>query len=437
MNEQYLERMHNLLQDEYDAYLKSIEEPALRGLRVNTLKTNASELFSYIDVNCRKSPFSENGYYFSDQRGLGLSPAYLAGLFYIQEPSASAAVTCMPLKKDMKVLDLCAAPGSKSTQIAEILDNTGFLCVNEINSKRAHILLENIERCGTANTLVLNNTPHEVSHAFPEFFDAVLCDAPCSGEGMMRKNDIAENEWSLQNVLACAKRQKEILHEAYLCVKGGGYLLYSTCTFAREENEEVIAQFLESHHDMHICEIQVPFGRPAFDIGYHTDRAIRIFPMDGGEGHFICLMQKEGQESRTAKEMKSEPMDAAAKQFLRQNLTMQYPYYYVYRNMVYGGTAPFFEAKGCHILRHQVLLGQVKNKRFEPAHHLFTSSFGQIKNIIDLSDENIKKYLHGEEVTIETEKGWYGMAYRGHVVGGAKADGRALKNKYPKGLRLR
>ena len=429
--------MQAMLKDEYPAYLSSIENEATRGIRINTLRLDKEDFFAVMPMDVDPSPFADNGYYLKGQKHLGFTPAWAAGLFYIQEPSASSAVTIMDVHPGMRVLDMCAAPGSKSTQIAEKLGNTGFLCVNEINSSRCRILEENITRHGTANALVLNCDTKQVADTFPSFFDAVLCDAPCSGEGMMRKNDEAAEQWSYDLVQMCANRQKEILENAYRTVRKGGVLVYSTCTFAMEENEEVIAEFLENHPDMVMEDPGVSFGRHAFPLSHETEKAIRIFPMDHGEGHFIAKMHKLDGEERNKKEKTTERIPKEAKQFLDDNVTVSYPYLYCYKDTVYGSTAPFYETDRCRVRSQGVRLGTMKGKRFEPDHALFLSSFSKCKNTAELTDEEAVRYLHGEEIQKPMPKGWYAATWHGYALGGVHSDGKALKNKYPKSQRLR
>ena len=437
MNEQFLLRMKDMLQDEYPAYLSSIEKEARRGIRINTLRITKEDFFNVMPMDVEPSPFADNGYYLKGQKHLGFTPAYAAGLFYIQEPSASSAVTIMDVKKGMRVLDMCAAPGSKSTQIAEKLGNTGFLCVNEINASRCRILEENITRHGAANTLVLNCDTKEIPKAFPAFFDAVLCDAPCSGEGMMRKNDEAVAQWSYDLVQMCAKRQSEILENAYNALRPGGVLVYSTCTFAKEENEEVIAKFLEVHPDMRMEDVHVFFGRNAFATTHETEKAIRIFPMDEGEGHFIAKMRKEGNAEAASKVKTSFRLPSVAMKFLKEHLTVPYPYLYAADDIIYGSTAPFYETGRCRIRCQGVRLGVMKRNRFEPDHALFMSSFSKCRHEAELSDEETMRYMHGEEIQKPLPKGWYAATWHGFALGGVHSDGKALKNKYPKSLRLR
>ena len=440
MNEEYRKRMQSLLgEKDCQRYFALLDTAPRRGFRVNTLKIDDDSLFALTHLEKEKTPFAKNGYYLHGETGLGATPAAVAGLFYMQEPSASAAVTILHPEKGMKVLDLCAAPGSKSTQIAEMLDNTGLLVSNEINTKRAGILLENIERSGTANTMVLNSDTKHAANAFPAFFDAVLCDAPCSGEGMMRKNEEARRQWSEKLVYNCASLQKEILDNAYACLKPGGRMVYSTCTFAPEENEMQISAFLQRHPDMHTIPIDVPFGRPALACSGHTEYARRIYPMDGGEGHFICLMEKQDDTeiSSSTGLIKSEQLPVCAAKFLQENLEKPYPYMLSARGRIYGGVSPFYQADGCRLMRHQVFLGEERNGRFEPAHNLFTSAWGSFKNKVELSDDEVCRYLRGEVIPRAMDRGWYAVCFKGYVLGGAHSDGKMLKNKYPKALRLR
>ena len=437
MNELYLQRMRELLKDEDDEYIRLLSEKPQKGLRINTLKTDARTCEADTGIFMTPSPFADNGFYVQEERGLGLTPGYACGLYYLQEPSASAAVTVLDAKPGMKVLDLCAAPGSKSTQIAEKLGHEGLLVCNEINSQRARILTENIERNGAANCIVYSNDTDDIAKAFGPYFDAVLCDAPCSGEGMFRKEADAVNMWSLQNVEQCALRQRRIIENAWRCLKGGGVLVYSTCTLNLEENEKLIASFLADHPDMHMEDAPVSFGRSGFDEGYHTEKAVRIFPMDGGEGHFIARMRKDGTPEEISLPEKESRLPSSVKTVLDDILEKGYPHYYMYQNRVYGGTFPFIMPKGLHLLRHQVYLGEIVRDRFEPSHHLFASAYTSFKNCYDMSDEECRRYLHGEQINAAVTKGWYAMCWKGHTAGGARSDGRALKNKYPKNYRLK
>ena len=438
MNELFLKQMQELLKDEYPAYFACLDQKPQRGYRINTLKTTPEELFSILDLPQKKTPFCKNGYYMDERSGIGRTPEYMAGAFYMQEPSASSAVTVLNPIKGMKVLDLCAAPGSKSTQIAEALDHEGLLVANEINPTRCRILVENIERHGCDNVIVCNSDTGHIADQFEGFFDAVLCDAPCSGEGMMRKEEEAGRQWSMELIDNCARLQKEILHNAWRCLRPGGTLVYSTCTLNEKENELQILQFLKDHPDMHMEDAGARFGRRGLISERNVDLSVRIFPMDGGEGHFIARMHKDGDEpSSSLSVMKSDAISKEALKQVNALLEKTYPYYFMKQGRLYGGNCPFYDTGKVRLARHQVLIGEEKKGRFEFAHSFFMSAHSPFRNQIDMNEEECRRYLHGEQIERNVSRGWYAMCYHGFVLGGAKGDGRVLKNKYPKSLRLR
>lgn len=436
MNDVYLARMESMLGEEYSAYLQSFEEPAYRGIRINPLKRTNEP----IDGICgRKSPFAENGWYLDPSCNVGQTPEYLCGHIYPQEPSASFAVTAMDLKPGMRVLDLCAAPGSKSTQIAEALSNQGLLVANEIISSRAAILKENIERCGAANTIIVNNTPAEVAKVFPEYFDAVLCDAPCSGEGMFRKDPDAVAHWSAEHVSSCAARQSGILDDAAACVKPGGILVYSTCTFSIEENEQNVVSFLKRHPEFTAEPIPAEGGRTGVLAGEGAEYTRRIYPMDGGEGHFVARFRKSGDAAaeKSLPLMNSAPVPKEVTAFLNEHLTRQFPYLYVHNDVVYGGTAPFITCRGLHLIRHQTLIGMIRRGRFEPSHCLAMSSWTDMTQSVELTEDEYQSYRRGNTISCPGIKGWTAVTVKGMQAGLAKGDGTILKNHYPKAFRIR
>ena len=438
MDQAFLKQMQELLKEEYPLYLDSLNKKENRGFRVNTLKITEEEFFSIFKYKYHKSPFAKNGYYLDEDVSIGKTDLYAAGLLYMQEPSASSAVTILDVKPGMKVLDMCAAPGSKSTQILEALNGEGLLVANEYVKDRAQILKENIERSGAYNAIVISADTKDVANQFEEYFDAVLCDAPCSGEGMFRKESQAIDNWSIKNVEQCVIRQEYILENAYRCLKPGGMLVYSTCTFNLSENENQIVHFLDKHSDMQIVDSNVTFGRKGFASRYPTEKAIRIFPMDEGEGHFICKMQKSGVVSnRNIKELKSETIPVSALTFMKQMLVQDYPYYFCYKNKVYGGIQPFISVGKTNLIRHQVYLGEDVHGRFEPSHAFFMSSYSKFNKTIELDDNEVLAYLQGQTISRKCDKGYYAICTHGHVLGYAKSDGQILKNKYPKAFRLK
>lgn len=433
---EFLERMREMLGDEYGEFLKYYEkdEPR-RGLRVNTLKCSADKLREIIGFPLEKTPFCEEGFYLPEgTEHIGASPLHHAGAFYVQEPSATSAVTMLDVQPGDKVLDLCAAPGGKSTQIAAKLNGKGLLWSNEIVRNRALILLSNIERIGVRNAVVSNCHPDMLCGRLTGFFNKILVDAPCSGEGMFRKNSSAKDEWSVEHVKSCAARQLQILESAKFALAEGGLLVYSTCTFSREENEVVIREFLRLNPGFEIVNTGVSFGRPAFLL----NEARRIFPMDGGEGHFaVCLRRLYANEHiptyNSNKENISKYMgDVFSPDAFGGKCE-------IIRDKLYAFGESLPDISGLSVLRKGVLLGELKKNRVEPCHAAFMAAKeGEyLKSVdLDLDGDDIKKFLHGEEIPVDsTIKGYTAVKVCGITTGFGKASGGTLKNKYPKGLR--
>ena len=283
----YLDAMKELLKEDYEDYLASFEEKRLYGLRINTLKISVEDFLKISPFELEPIPWIENGFYFHEEDKPAKHPYYFAGLYYIQEPSAMTPANVLPVEDGDVVFDMCAAPGGKSTELGAKLDRTGLLITNDISNSRAKALLKNVEVFGIPNLCVLSEDPKKIADRFTGFFDKVLIDAPCSGEGMFRRDPVAVQEWSPEHVETCAVRQLAILSSAAQCVREGGILVYSTCTFSTEENEGVVQKFLESHPEFVLEKPNVTFGRPAYGVD-----AVRIFPMDGGEGHFAARFRR-------------------------------------------------------------------------------------------------------------------------------------------------
>ena len=435
MKREYLERMEKMLGEEYPQYLACMGEPWHRALRVNLLRTDAETFCSMVPYTLKKTPFAENSYYADTVKETG-SLLYAAGVYYMQEASASAAVTILDPKPGMLVLDLCAAPGSKSTQILEQLGGQGLLAANEIVHRRSLTLLENTVRHGAENCYVLNETPQRIAETFPEAFDAVLADAPCSGEGMFRRNPEAALEWTENAPAGCAMRQAEILDSAYGCLKKGGRLVYSTCTFSMEENEETVSAFLKRHPDMRLCDPGVTFGRHGLNTEKNTFLCRRIYPMDGGEGHFAALMIKEGSGGNSVTELRASRIPDEVFSFLKECGSPGFPYLHMHNDRIYGGNHPFIDTGRCRVIRGQVLLGEMRRGRFEPDHAFFMAASNAMRSY-ELTKEQAEHYLSGEQIRADCPKGWVRVTYKGFPLGGARSDGNALKNKYPKHLRIR
>ncbi len=442
----FIKDMKNLLKSDSDAFFAQYEKPPYRGIRINTLKYSnllAEEFFG----NCiKKNPFSAFGYYLEpDFAGIGNLPLHHAGAFYVQEPSAMSAVTLLDVKKGDKVLDLCAAPGGKSTQIACELCGTGLLWSNEIIKSRANILLSNIERCGVKNAVVSCESPKRLCDALGGFFDKVLVDAPCSGEGMFRKDPLSVGEWSRNNVLLCKQRQLDILDCASKALRTGGELVYSTCTFSYEENEEVTEEFLKAHPEFSPVEPQCGFGRRTKNGG------IRIFPMDGGEGHYAVKFIKNGGEISAFEpyDYKKNKNDGSVKEFKNKISHLQNEILVDSKDCDYKAVGDKIlilpqnmpDIKGLNVLRAGVVLAEIKKNRLEPHHSFFMSlKPSQVKQNIDLSGSGdmVKAFLSGEELSVDDSlSGYILVSVDGVSLGFGKAALGRLKNKYPKGLRVR
>ena len=449
------ERMQKLLGKEFEAFLESYTLPLRRGLRVNTNKIDTAEFLNIFPHPLTPSPFADNAFYVDVEFKAGSDPLHHCGAYYMQEPSASSAVTVLGPKPGEWVLDLCAAPGGKSTQIAAKLDNIGLLWSNEYVPSRAKILQQNLERCGVRNAVVSNRDTSPLCDGLTELFDAVLVDAPCSGEGMFRKEPQALTEWSIDNVLLCAQRQTEILENAAKAIKPGGRLVYSTCTFAPEENECVVASFLSSHPEFTLVPINVAWGRPGFsaDIirdvcptiegGYDLTKCRRILPQDGGEGHFIALFHKDGESNRptasTNSNAKHSFIDEAGDLYrMCFNDTPEGDFVAVgdiIRLVPHG----LPDCRNLGVLGAGVPVATICKNRLEPHHAAFIAATKEnCVQALDFppDDLQLRAFLHGEEILCPDYKGWTAVCVAGIPVGFGKASGGKLKNRYPKGLRL-
>lgn len=437
MNE-FLTRMQSLLGGEFDDFLRCYEGEHFRGLRVNTLKCGNETLRALLPYDLSPTPFCPNGFYLpGDVQSPGNHPLHHAGAFYIQEPSATSAVEMLGVQPGEFVLDLCAAPGGKSTQIGAKLGGEGLLWSNEIVKSRANILLSNIERMGVANAVVSNAHPDALCSRLAGQFDRVLVDAPCSGEGMFRKNDEAQEAWSVEHVKSCAERQLLILESAKRALRPGGVLVYSTCTFSREENEDVIARFLADNPDFALEDSGVSFGRPTMQY------ARRIFPQDGGEGHFAARLRKRGEAASVPHpDAPAAKADAEVLNFY-DSLFCNRPFG---ENITVSGDKIIIlpkkfnlDTKGLPLLRAGVVLGEAVKRRIEPHHSAFAAAKPRdCVSAVDFAADSreIAAFLHGEELAVPTEvRGYTAVCVSGMTVGFGKASNGRLKNKYPKGLR--
>ena len=427
--EAFLKRMKQQLGEEYPAFLQSLERPRAVALRFNPLKCgNRIPSLPFVK---EPVPWEPMGFYYDPESRPGLHPYHEAGVYYLQEASAMAPVQLLDPQPGEKICDLCAAPGGKSTQIAGRLIGKGFLLCNEYNPKRAKILSRNIERMGIGNALVTNEHPEKLAQHLPGFFDRVLIDAPCSGEGMFRKEEAAVTDWSEETVAMCARRQAEILDSGALLVRPGGRLVYSTCTFAPAENEETVAAFLERHPEFEPESVSAPW----FAAG--TKGNYRMWPHKLlGEGHFAAVLKRTDGSAAEYAEVPGEKAPALWNAFAKEmGIVLPEGKFLTFGQSLYHAPKELPQLKGLKVLRPGLELGTLKKDRFEPAHAL-ALWLSDCPNAVDLEPDSreLDAYLHGNVIPC-SGKGWCLVKTGGFSLGWGKGDGMQLKNHYPKGLR--
>lgn len=450
--DKYKQNMQALLGSDFDAYADALSKPSFKGLRVNTLKLNVDEFKRISPFLLTPVPWTENGFYYSDERPAA-HPFYQAGLYYIQEPSAMISAASMPIEEGDRVLDLCAAPGGKSTELAAKLKGSGVLVSNDVSASRTKALLKNLEVFGTKNLIITCEPVHRLADRFPAYFDKILVDAPCSGEGMFRKNEDLAAAWSDDSNEKCAALQREILKYAVRMLKPGGMLLYSTCTFSPDENERSVEWLLSQDEDLFIADIKKYDG---FDSGHpewgdtgnsELEKAVRLWPHRvKGEGHFACLFKKKGERSANfagdyrVKYSKQPP--EVNEFFSRLSLKLSESRIESAGDRLYYIPECFPEITGLKIVRCGLYLGERKKNRFEPSQALAmalkSSEFDNVLNL-DAADERVFRYLKGETIEIKDrplKDGWCLITVNGYPLGWGKNSKGMIKNKYLAGWRL-
>ncbi len=435
-------------EEEFDRYEDSFRQRAVRAFRVNTEKISVEDFTRIAPFPLEQIPYVETGFYLDCDK-IGNHPFHHAGMIYAQDPGAMATAECLEIQPDWWILDLCAAPGGKSSQLRNKLGEDGVLISNEIVPSRCKILTGNVERLGFRNTATTCLDPARVAQLFPSTFDMIMVDAPCSGEGMFRKDDTAISEWSVENVLHCAKRQKGILEQAARALRPGGYMVYATCTFSLEENEMVVDDFLQNHPDFELLPVR-EVVRAYTDDGISYEGcgcknlydARRFYPHKSrGEGQFMAVLHDTRPSVPRSHQGKKPAgkIDPAVVEFLKDTLVdCDLAQVSIYNgNPVYAAPAV---ALGKNVaFSCGVTIGEVRKNYIQPHHQFFMAMGGQFKRKIELAPDSpeLERYLHGEEIAVDCENGWAVITTEGCTVGGVKVSAGRAKNHYPKGLRKR
>lgn len=454
----FCEEMKRILGDEYEEYLASMEDSRKYGLRVNTAKISVEEFEKIAPFSLTKIPYVDNGFYYDSDLQPAKHPYYFAGLYYLQDPSAMTPASRLPVEEGDVVLDLCAAPGGKATELAAKLKGTGLLIANDISSKRAKALLKNIELFGVENSFIVTEYPKKLQEYFTGFFDKILIDAPCSGEGMFRKEPSMVKAWEQNGPEFYAKLQEEILEQALPMLKPGGYLLYSTCTFSPLEDEGTVEKILSMDENMELVSMKgyenFTEGKPEL-IGSSDEnirKCIRIFPHKlDGEGHFLALFHKKDREGailpryqERRKGLKGEEKRLFEEFSQNLNRTFESHRLESKNGMLYYMPEELPQMRGLRFLRSGLFLGEMKKNRFEPSQSLAMAlAMREYKNCLNLStdDNRVTRYLKGETLTLTAEEstledGWQLVCVDGYSLGWGKKNKGILKNKYHSGWRL-
>lgn len=432
LEETFIKKYRQILGEQADLFLASFNEEAVSGFRTNPLKEQ-------IHFEFPKIPHTKWGYY---GKVSGKSPEYVSGMVYSQEPAAQMVVQSAEIKPNQRILDLSAAPGGKSTHILSYLNNTGLLVSNEISKKRSKILVENIERFGARNVVVMNESAERLARSFHKYFDVIIFDGPCSGEGMFRKDPSAMTYWTESYPCECSKLQKQIIEDCLSMLADGGRFVYSTCTWSKEENEDVVSWILDNYPEFKLVDVPKVNGMSE---GIGLPQTARMYPhLFKGEGQFVAVLQslktsysssvKTGKSNLTKEQLK------LWQEFSLENLLISFDgIYQVFGEELYLLPNGLPDLKKLKIARNGLHLGTFKKKRFEPSFALGVAlKQKEVVNTIDINEEQFRQYVSGNIVNLDQEypKGWYQICIHQNGIGFSKVVGNTIKNSFPKGLRF-
>ncbi|MBQ3295164.1 MAG: hypothetical protein IJH00_01580 [Erysipelotrichaceae bacterium] len=427
-NQLFKDRCREYFEKDCKEFLESLEKPCTQAFFLNTRKAEREKIFEIIDFNYHDSPLSDQSFY-HESDNIGKSKAYELGLIYPQEIAASLSSLFIDKNNIGTVVDMCAAPGGKTINVLNRLPEDVLCISNDVNHTRVLSLSSNLERLGLDNVIITNKKTEDLSQQLEGCADLVILDAPCSGEGMIRKYPEILDDYSINNIDLLSKTQSKLLDEAYMILNKGGQLLYSTCTYAMEEDERQISDFLERYPDMKLVPLDMKSSSK-------LEGTIKLSPLNNTEGQFIALMKKEGTMKdvslRSLKPVKEKLVD----DFIKENLLLDEYYLYKNNEHFFLSLRPLPDLK-YNVMKYGIYAGEVKNRRFEPNHNLYRANSlkGKFRYVYDLNDVEYDQFISGNEFKADLGNHYYLLTYKGYSLGFGKCSNGMMKNKYPKGLR--
>ena len=428
MKELFYQRCRDYFPDDYIKFIELLKQPCTQGFFLNTRKASREKILSLIDFPYSASNLSEESFY-HECDNIGKTKAYELGLIYPQEIAASLSTRYIDQNDIHLIVDMCSAPGGKTINVLNRIDNNCICICNDVSHNRALILSSNLERLGLDNVVVTNKKCDQLAEQLYNKADLVILDSPCSGEGMIRKYPEILDDYSLNNIVNLAQIQKGLLENAYDMVKEGGTLIYSTCTYAFEEDELQIKSFLEKHDDMKLIPVELKSSST-------LSGTVKLSPLNNTEGQFFAIMRKTGSDQNTNTKYLKTAKEKIVEDFIKQNFDFDNYYLYKYKDHFYLSLIPLPDL-GNNVIKYGIYLGDIVNKRFEPNHNLYraNSLIGHYRYTYELNDEQYDMFISGNEIKADLSNNYYLITYKGLSLGFGKCSNNTIKNKYPKGLR--